>query len=339
MTEKSISPWIDALLAGKATPSDIFVGESLTHYFARKYDSQQSEIDRLERELAERTAASLVPGVMHCARCDFQLTRTTLYVNSGMTGPGDSKTEPCPNGCGPLWPVTWESYAKDGWDMAERFQKEALEAAQSASRQPGSGGEPVAEVREDYNIRWSAPYYGMTTQPGDKLYTSPQPAVVVLPERGRGKTNMDDRRNAVIDEFIELNPTAAPYTAQRLAELERDAAEVKRLDALINNPHTENFLESVRLEAAHQRERWGAKHDAGKQASDWFWLIGYLAGKAIRPEQPEQKRLHHIITTAAACLNWHANVTGHSDAMKPGAEGSAVNGALIDALSAQEVKP
>ena len=96
------------------------------------------------------------------------------------------------------------------------------------------------------------------------------------------------------------------------AEIERD-----RLHTLINNPHTMDFIEAVRTEAAHQRERWPSEHDAGKTDADWFWLIGYLAGKAIRPDATPEKRLHHIITTAAACLNWHAASHGLID-MRPG---------------------
>jgi hypothetical protein len=97
----------------------------------------------------------------------------------------------------------------------------------------------------------------------------------------------------------------------RVTELETENA---RLVALINNPHTNSFLDAVRLEAAHQRERWKADHDAGKTDADWFWLIGYLAGKALH--KPE-KQLHHIITTAAACLNWHMARTVGND-MRPG---------------------
>lgn len=84
--------------------------------------------------------------------------------------------------------------------------------------------------------------------------------------------------------------------------------EIDRLGALINNPHTDDFLESVRIEAAHQRERWPEDHDRLKAPADWFWLIGYLAGKAIRPAEPD-KLLHRIIATAAACLNWHRQVS------------------------------
>jgi hypothetical protein len=106
-------------------------------------------------------------------------------------------------------------------------------------------------------------------------------------------------------------------------EYERLTAENARLSALINNPHMDDFMAAVKLEAAHQRERWGTEKDAAKDDSDWFWLVGYLTGKALSSgvlhmnarEQDEQrkhheKRLHHIITSAAALLNWHAYATG-----------------------------
>jgi hypothetical protein len=51
------------------------------------------------------------------------------------------------------------------------------------------------------------------------------------------------------------------------------------LYALLNTPEIHDFIKAVPLEAAHQRQRWGSDHDDGKTAADWFWLIGYLAGK------------------------------------------------------------
>lgn len=107
--------------------------------------------------------------------------------------------------------------------------------------------------------------------------------------------------------------------------------EIERLNALINSPHTADFLEAMRTEAAHQRERWAASHDGGKTDADWFWLIGHLGGKAVNAgtlavmlgqdeTHHRDKRLHHIITTAAACLNWHAARTGADTRMRPGIE-------------------
>jgi hypothetical protein len=58
------------------------------------------------------------------------------------------------------------------------------------------------------------------------------------------------------------------------------------------------------------RERWGEDHDKQKEAPDWFWLIGYVAGKALSAWKAgdTDKLRHHIITTAAACSNWHASL-------------------------------
>ena len=61
----------------------------------------------------------IVPGMMSCAKCNFVLTRTTFYMGNGTTGPGDNKTEPCPNGCGPLWPLTWRRMAEDSIKQCE----------------------------------------------------------------------------------------------------------------------------------------------------------------------------------------------------------------------------
>jgi hypothetical protein len=91
--------------------------------------------------------------------------------------------------------------------------------------------------------------------------------------------------------------------------------ELDRLQGLLNTPRTDEFFESVRVEAAHQVERWGSEHDAGKTPQDWFWLLGYLAGKALA--KPE-KRLHHIVSSAAALLNWFRAETSESTAMRPG---------------------
>ena len=83
--------------------------------------------------------------------------------------------------------------------------------------------------------------------------------------------------------------------------------EVDRLNAIVNTPQSNDFLRAVSTEAEHQRQRWGSDHDAGKAPADWFWLVGYLAGKALHAHAAGDtaKAEHHIITTAAALANWH----------------------------------
>ncbi|HEL5401698.1 TPA: hypothetical protein UOJ25_001812 [Stenotrophomonas maltophilia] len=75
----------------------------------------------------------LVPGIVRCAKCSFQLHRTNLYLQSGTVGAGDSQTEPCPNGCGPLWPVTWETWAREGWAEVERLHLERADLSNQHS--------------------------------------------------------------------------------------------------------------------------------------------------------------------------------------------------------------
>ncbi|AEZ50825.1 hypothetical protein DC1_0003 [Burkholderia phage DC1] len=90
---------------------------------------------------------------------------------------------------------------------------------------------------------------------------------------------------------------------------EKVQAELDRLNAIINTPHTDDFLKSVSIEAEHQRQRWD---DSGKTHADWFWLVGYLAGKALNAliAGDQDKAEHHVITTAAALANWHRVLRG-----------------------------
>ncbi len=110
-----------------------------------------------------------------------------------------------------------------------------------------------------------------------------------------------------------------------VAEVAQLRAEVARLNALINTPTTDDWLKGVQLEAAHQIERWGADHDAGKSPLDWFWLIGYLSQKAATSAMAgdEHKAKHHTISTAAALLNWHRAIVGENNQMRPGIDAEA----------------
>lgn len=109
------------------------------------------------------------------------------------------------------------------------------------------------------------------------------------------------------------------------AECDHLLSENERLLALLNNPETKDFIKAVELEAGHQRLKWSSEHDGGKTDAAWFWLLGYLGGKALHnpnpvdatEEEKHEKQLHRIIATAAACLNWHAYKQGKTT-MRPG---------------------
>ncbi len=75
----------------------------------------------------ELRSGQFIPGVMHCAKCKFQLTKRVLCMGSGTIGAGDNKTEPCPNGCGPLWPVTWKQADDENQEIIGRLCDENRE--------------------------------------------------------------------------------------------------------------------------------------------------------------------------------------------------------------------
>jgi hypothetical protein len=83
--------------------------------------------------------------------------------------------------------------------------------------------------------------------------------------------------------------------------------EIDRLNSIINTPENDDFLRGVSIEHEHQRQRWGDAHDRSKSAEQWFFLVGYLMGKALRAavNGDKEKALHHTISSAAALGHWH----------------------------------
>lgn len=104
-----------------------------------------------------------------------------------------------------------------------------------------------------------------------------------------------------------------------ITRLRAAEAEIVRLSQIINTPQADDFLRAVSTEAEHQSQRWGSAHDEGKAPADWFWLVGYLAGKALHAHGAGnvEKAEHHVITTAAALANWHRAMFGKTN-MRPG---------------------
>lgn len=126
--------------------------------------------------------------------------------------------------------------------------------------------------------------------------------------------------------------------------VEQAATELRRQHALLNTPELLSFRDGVVLEAAHQRERWSSIKDGGKSALDWFQLVISLSTRAAEHHKEaerltkllprtvlqssnlaqqidyhREKAVHHTITCAAACANWHAAVLGLTN-MRPGVD-------------------
>lgn len=101
-------------------------------------------------------------------------------------------------------------------------------------------------------------------------------------------------------------------------QLQKDSAAYQK----IHTPEIDEFIDAVKDEALYQRYQWGSESESGKTDADWFWLVGYLSGKALSSFLTGnlKKGLHHTISSAAALLNWHSAKIGAYTAMRPGTE-------------------
>jgi hypothetical protein len=127
---------------------------------------------------------------------------------------------------------------------------------------------------------------------------------------------------------LALGVLASPAATRATgSECEAELTRLRELEARVNSPETLDFLEGVRLEAVHQQERWGTDGDKGKTPEDWMWLVAFLSTKATQAARYKDrpKYLHHIITTAAVLLNWHAYALGNDTGFNPGAPDPEVN--------------
>lgn len=104
------------------------------------------------QEIARLSALVYVPGQWRCAKCKFVVHKMVLCANTGNVGlKADTKTEPCPNGCGPLWPVTWK---EDAFECGERLvaQHDEIQALKAEPTRPPTSPGPSpdfeAEARE-----------------------------------------------------------------------------------------------------------------------------------------------------------------------------------------------
>lgn len=128
------------------------------------------------------------------------------------------------------------------------------------------------------------------------------------------------------------------YAAMQ-SEIQHLREENRRLIALISRPYIGQWADEVIVEAAHQRERWGDSHDSQKEPADWFWLLGFLAGKALRAHVAGDldKARHHTVSSGAALVHWAAAIAGDETVFRPGlgAAGLIPTGVGMDASDAE----
>jgi len=64
-----------------------------------------------------------VPGMRKCAKCGCVLITTNLHVDTGGFS-ANNEPQACPNGCGPMWPVTERDAGNEMVDRMETVARE-----------------------------------------------------------------------------------------------------------------------------------------------------------------------------------------------------------------------
>jgi hypothetical protein len=109
------------------------------------YDALLKRLEDAEAEVERLKALVHVPGAWRCAKCKFTVHKMVMCASSGNVGvKADTKTELCPNGCGPLWPYTERQAGNDAIDrLEEAFEREKtlkseVERLRQNQRTPGT---------------------------------------------------------------------------------------------------------------------------------------------------------------------------------------------------------
>lgn len=211
-----------------------------------------------------------------------------------------------------------EAIAADIVERNHRFLEEALELVQST-------GCTASEAHQLVDYVFSRPVGETRQEIGGVMVTL---AALCIASAHDMQQAGEEELNRIWTkvEAIRGKQAAKPKHSPLPQHVDADQARQRLRLEIINTPETADFIAAVPLEAAHQRERWDAAHDAGKDQPDWFWLIGYLAGKALRAaiEGDLEKAKHHTISAAAALANWHAALSGAHNGMRPGIGAQAV---------------
>lgn len=191
MDNNAINKWLDDLARyfetrdrhgeDRAHWADVYNAENARKIKAALAASE-AEIDRLKTASADQLVEAnkmiarlidqlYVPGVMRCAKCKFRLHRITLYMGDGSVGAGDNKTEPCPNGCGPLWSCTWKDEATENLSIGETQVAEIARLKEALRPFAEEAAEWADTVHDDYTPRQTEPGHECTFEGSESKFT------------------------------------------------------------------------------------------------------------------------------------------------------------------------
>ncbi|HCB2065842.1 MULTISPECIES: hypothetical protein [Klebsiella pneumoniae complex] len=102
--------------------------------FRRRFNLERSiledadkDLETLRRRIAELESSGIAPGILRCSECSFVQTKNIISVTADIITTVESESEPCPNGCGQLQPVTWKALAIQLMFTAKQCVSDLLE--------------------------------------------------------------------------------------------------------------------------------------------------------------------------------------------------------------------
>lgn len=117
---------------------------------------RDATIAALKGQVAALTKICTVPGTWHCAKCGFVVQKMILDAHTGAVGvKPDTVTEPCPNGCGPLWPQTERARANALYDDANRFLDERDALRKEVAELRAENADLISHLPS--NTKWGKP--------------------------------------------------------------------------------------------------------------------------------------------------------------------------------------
>jgi hypothetical protein len=130
------------------------------------------------------------------------------------------------------------------------------------------------------------------------------------------KSEKESLQSQIEEQKKERDNAVNQYLDQRglnsnlVLELERVRKERDELLVKINTPEIDDFIEGVKLEAAHQTERWGLEKEENEPPHHYILVGSKLLGKLSVAifDRDADKFKHHCITLAAVMHNCHRQV-------------------------------
>ncbi|HFZ0536208.1 TPA: hypothetical protein ACIJO6_001536 [Klebsiella aerogenes] len=129
--------------------------------------------EELQVRIAELESSGIASGILRCTECSFVQTKNIISITPDAIVIGNSKPEPCPNGCGPLQPVTWKALAIQLMFTTKQGGSELLEAKKR-----------IAELEESHaQVIQSRDHYKRISEEGLKQLAEPRTFIVKLPHQ------------------------------------------------------------------------------------------------------------------------------------------------------------